>query len=80
MHFLGLLELYKRGLVALEQAATFGELLVVWTGDPAAASDAVWDGRDTGHIGDELAESRGSAARRRRYLPTSPTSTAGEPR
>ena len=32
VHFLGLLELYKQGLVELEQATTFGELLVVWTG------------------------------------------------
>ncbi len=60
VHFLGLLELYKQGLVALEQAETFGELLVVWIGDPAGASDPVWDSSDTGHIGDELA----GAARR----------------
>jgi segregation and condensation protein A len=32
VHFLGLLELYKQGLVELEQAVTFGELRVVWTG------------------------------------------------
>lgn len=32
VHFLGLLELYKQGLVELEQATTFGELRVVWTG------------------------------------------------
>lgn len=32
VHFLGLLELYKQGLIELEQAATFGELLVLWTG------------------------------------------------
>ena len=32
VHFLGLLELYKQGLVDLEQTATFGELVVVWTG------------------------------------------------
>lgn len=32
VHFLGLLELYKQGLVELEQAETFGELRVVWTG------------------------------------------------
>jgi|SRR5579875_401099 len=32
VHFLGLLELYKQGLVELEQATTFGELTVTWTG------------------------------------------------
>ncbi len=32
VHFLGLLELYKQGLVELEQATTFGELRVSWTG------------------------------------------------
>ncbi|MHB8244936.1 MAG: segregation and condensation protein A [Acidimicrobiales bacterium] len=33
VHFLGLLELYKQGLVALEQPGTFGQLTVCWTGD-----------------------------------------------
>jgi len=33
VHFLGLLELYKQGLVELAQAETFGELSVVWTGE-----------------------------------------------
>jgi segregation and condensation protein A len=32
VHFLGLLELYKQGLVELEQTATFGVLTVCWTG------------------------------------------------
>jgi segregation and condensation protein A len=32
VHFLGLLELYKQGLVELEQATTFGELRISWTG------------------------------------------------
>jgi segregation and condensation protein A len=47
VHFLGLLELYKQGLVDLEQTAIFGELTVLWTGrDRLAAlepgdSDAV---------------------------------------
>ena len=36
VHFLALLELYKRGLVDLEQPATFGELTVVWRGAAAA--------------------------------------------
>lgn len=34
VHFLGLLELYKQGLVDLEQAAIFGELTISWTGEP----------------------------------------------
>ncbi len=33
VHFLGLLELYKQGRVELDQATTFGELRVQWTGD-----------------------------------------------
>lgn len=33
VHFLGLLELYKQGLIDLEQPVTFGELEVTWTGD-----------------------------------------------
>jgi segregation and condensation protein A len=39
VHFLGLLELYKRGLVELEQATTFGELRVLWTGGLEEAGD-----------------------------------------
>lgn len=33
VHFLGVLELYKQGLVELEQFSTFGELVVSWCGD-----------------------------------------------
>lgn len=43
VHFLGLLELYKQGLVDLEQAMTFGELLVVWTGGLGNGPDEGWD-------------------------------------
>jgi len=32
VHFLGLLELYKQGLIELDQAVTFGDLAVVWIG------------------------------------------------
>ncbi len=32
VHFLGVLELYKQGLVELEQVSTFGELVVSWVG------------------------------------------------
>ena len=49
VHFLGLLELYKQGLVELEQTTTFGELRVCWTGglsrreQPDEADRAVCD-------------------------------------
>jgi segregation and condensation protein A len=33
VHFLGVLELYKQGLVELDQVATFGDLVVTWVGD-----------------------------------------------
>lgn len=33
VHFLGVLELYKQGLVELDQVATFGDLVVTWIGD-----------------------------------------------
>ena len=34
VHFLGLLELYKQGLVDLDQPTTFGALVVTWTAAP----------------------------------------------
>jgi segregation and condensation protein A len=43
VHFLGVLELYKQGLVELDQVATFGELLVTWVGEAADAGDAMGD-------------------------------------
>ncbi|MGO9148811.1 MAG: segregation and condensation protein A [Acidimicrobiales bacterium] len=46
VHFLGLLELYKQGLVELEQATTFGELRVLWTGGLFGATPEAGDGRD----------------------------------
>ncbi|HEX2700164.1 MAG TPA: ScpA family protein [Acidimicrobiales bacterium] len=36
VHFLALLELYKDGLVELEQAAAFGEMRVLWVGPVGA--------------------------------------------
>jgi segregation and condensation protein A len=39
--FLALLELYREGVVRLEQAAALGELLVTWSGGAEAASDEV---------------------------------------
>jgi chromatin segregation and condensation protein Rec8/ScpA/Scc1 (kleisin family) len=35
-NFLALLELYKRSLIELEQTATFGAIMVRWSGDPGA--------------------------------------------
>jgi segregation and condensation protein A len=43
VHFLGLLELYKQGLVELEQAMTFGELRVLWTGELCEAPPEAGD-------------------------------------
>ncbi len=41
VHFLALLELYKQGLVDLDQAVTFGDLEVQWTGTGAHQLAAV---------------------------------------
>ncbi len=50
--FLALLELYKRELVTLEQASTFGELAVCWCGPPTPlaplAGAREWDGDAAG--------------------------------
>ena len=47
VHFLAVLELYKQGLVELEQAVTFGELAVTWTGlAPEAAAELAMAGAD----------------------------------
>jgi segregation and condensation protein A len=52
VHFLGLLELYKQGLVELEQVTTFGELRVLWTGGLFEATPEAGDGRDAlGELG-----------------------------
>ena len=40
VRFLALLELVKQGLVDVEQATTFGEIVVYWTGDEAASDRA----------------------------------------
>jgi len=44
VHFLGLLELYKQGLVELEQTSTFGELRVSWTGGLLEGASEPGDG------------------------------------
>ena len=43
MRFLAVLELYKQGLVDLDQPGTFGDLTITWIGgDPADATDGAW--------------------------------------
>jgi segregation and condensation protein A len=47
VHFLAILELYKQGLIELEQATTFGDLAITWAGQaPAAAADLAMAGAD----------------------------------
>ncbi len=41
VRFLAVLELFKQGLVELEQTATFGEINVVWTGGEDVRADAI---------------------------------------
>ncbi len=41
VRFLAVLELFKQGVVELDQASTFGEIMVVWTGDHEAHADAL---------------------------------------
>jgi len=45
VRFLAVLELYKQGLVELDQASTFGELRITWSGDD---QDSWPDGRAAG--------------------------------
>jgi segregation and condensation protein A len=43
VRFLAVLELYKHGLVELDQAGTFGDLVVTWTGgDPEQREGGAW--------------------------------------
>ena len=55
MRFLAVLELYKQGLVELDQAGTFGDLEIVWLGRPrarpATARSEVARGRSTSYEG-----------------------------
>lgn len=41
VRFLALLELVKQGLVDVEQATTFGDIVVSWTGEESGGSDGV---------------------------------------
>ena len=43
VHFLALLELYKNGMIDLEQPTVFGELRVTWVGPVAAVAVGVGD-------------------------------------
>jgi segregation and condensation protein A len=44
VRFLAVLELYKRGVVELDQTETFGALIVTWLGEPSAAAESGTDG------------------------------------
>ncbi len=41
VRFLAVLELFKQGLVGLEQAASFGDITVVWTADAEVSADEI---------------------------------------
>ncbi|MGA8681388.1 MAG: ScpA family protein [Acidimicrobiales bacterium] len=56
VHFLGVLELYKQGLVELDQVATFGELVVTWVGEADAESDVVGTLVTSSYFGGDLSE------------------------
>jgi segregation and condensation protein A len=58
VHFLGILELYKQGLVELDQAVTFGDLVVTWVGGSGHADGDSAAGQDlvgTASLGGSLA-------------------------
>ncbi|MDA8399281.1 MAG: hypothetical protein M0008_04405 [Actinomycetota bacterium] len=42
VNFLALLELFKRGMVVLEQGITFGELRVQWVGAYEVLEEMSW--------------------------------------
>ena len=47
VHFLAVLELYKQGLIELDQAATFADLSITWAGaTPVVAADMAMAGAD----------------------------------
>jgi segregation and condensation protein A len=47
VRFLAILELYKQGLVEIDQADTFGDLQVSWVPDPEPGNGAVYAGVDS---------------------------------
>jgi len=56
VHFLGVLELYKQGLVELDQVATFGELLVTWVGEAESDSDVAGELVTSSYFGGDLSD------------------------
>jgi segregation and condensation protein A len=46
VRFLAILELFKQGIVELEQAATFGDITIEWVGDRDGADFASIDAYD----------------------------------
>ena len=47
VRFLAVLELYKQGLVELDQGSTFGELRITWTGGDDVAERSRLAGADS---------------------------------
>ena len=41
VRFLAVLELFKQGVVELDQTATFGDITVVWTGSEGLTADEI---------------------------------------
>ena len=41
MHFLAILELFKQGLVDLQQPETFGDIRIVWQGGETVGAEAL---------------------------------------
>ncbi|MGC9962986.1 MAG: ScpA family protein [Acidimicrobiales bacterium] len=56
VHFLGVLELYKQGLVELDQVATFGELVVTWVGESDDEDDVMGDLVTSAYFGGDLSD------------------------
>jgi len=56
VHFLGVLELYKQGLVELDQVATFGELVVSWVGEVESDGGALDDLVTSAYFGGNMTD------------------------
>ncbi|HBH76714.1 MAG TPA: segregation/condensation protein A, partial [Acidimicrobiaceae bacterium] len=41
VRFLAVLELFKQGVVELDQASAFGDITVIWTGGEGVSADAI---------------------------------------
>ena len=77
VHFLGLLELYKQGLVELEQVATFGELRVRLDRRASKSAD-VWRSRRDAGLRSRSATSTTADDPRRRADPAGETAGDAE--